>query len=83
MVTYALLTFVLAAVGGLVPASRVLRVKLAPRPPLSLLHAALGATGLLLLIAILLQLVHLQPLAPSGLSLLLDAGGFLALAAGG
>jgi hypothetical protein len=54
MTTYALLAFALAAVGGLILASRVLRAKLAPWS-LSLLHAALGATGLLLLIAILLQ----------------------------
>lgn len=82
MIACTLLAFALAAVGGLVPASRVLRARLASWP-LSLLHVALGATGLLLLIAILLQLVHLQPLAPNGLSLLLDAGGALALAAGG
>ncbi len=54
MVTYALLVFAVAAIGGLVLASRVLRAKLAPWP-LSLLHAALGAIGLVLLIAILLQ----------------------------
>jgi len=143
MITYALLAFAIAAIGGLVLASQVLRAKLASWP-LSLLHAALGATGLLLLIVVLLQggapprilvgfvlllvaalggfflasfhpripegpalrdtylhmgtmivafmfftlrlllrLDHLQPLAPDGLSLLLDAGGFLALVAGG
>jgi uncharacterized membrane protein len=32
---------------------------------------------------LLLRLDHLQPLAPDGLSLFLDAGGFLALVAGG
>jgi uncharacterized membrane protein len=32
---------------------------------------------------LLLRLDHLQPLAPDSLSLVLDAGGFLALAAGG
>ncbi|OJY63519.1 MAG: hypothetical protein BGP16_01110 [Sphingobium sp. 66-54] len=32
---------------------------------------------------LLLRLDHLQPLPPDGLSLLLDAGGFLSLAAGG
>jgi uncharacterized membrane protein len=82
MITYALLAFAIAAIGGLVLASHVLRAKLASWP-LSLLHAALGATGLLLLIVVLLRLDLLQPLAPDGLSLLLDAGGFLALAAGG
>ena len=46
MITYALLAFAIAAIG--------LRAKLASWP-LSLLHAALGATGLLLLIVVLLQ----------------------------
>jgi uncharacterized membrane protein len=32
---------------------------------------------------LLLRIEHMQPLAPDGVSLLLDAGGFLALAAGG
>ena len=54
MIIYALLAFAIAAIGGLVLASHVLRAKLAPWP-LSLLHAALGATGLLLLIVLLLQ----------------------------
>ena len=54
MIIYALLAIAITAIGGLVLASHVLRAKLAPWP-LSLLHAALGATGLLLLIAVLLQ----------------------------
>ena len=48
MLTYAVVAFAIAALGGLVLASSVLRGKLAPWP-LSLLHAALGAAGLILL----------------------------------
>lgn len=54
MLNYALLAFAIAAVGGLVLASRVLRNKLAPCA-LSIIHALLGATGLILLVVILLQ----------------------------
>jgi len=49
MVTTALIVFAVAAVGGLALASFVLRGRLAPWA-LSVLHAALGAVGLLLLI---------------------------------
>lgn len=49
MLTYAVVVFAIGAVGGLALASFVLRGKLAPWA-LSLLHAALGALGLLLLI---------------------------------
>ncbi|HEX5998853.1 MAG TPA: hypothetical protein VFZ16_05570 [Hyphomicrobiaceae bacterium] len=76
MVTYALLVFAVAAIGGLVLASRVLRAKLAPWP-LSLLHAALGAIGLVLLIAILLQGSASQRVLISFVLLLIAAlGGF-------
>lgn len=54
MITYALLVLAIGAVGGLVLASRVLRDRLAPWV-LSVLHALLGATGLVLLILILLR----------------------------
>jgi hypothetical protein len=47
--TVAIIVFALGALGGLVLASYVLRAKLAPWA-LSLLHAALGAIGLLLVI---------------------------------
>jgi len=47
MLTIAVLVFAIGAVGGLVLANSVLRGKLAPWA-LSLLHAALGATGLVL-----------------------------------
>lgn len=54
MLTVALIVFAVAAVGGLVLALHVLRGKFAPWP-LSLLHAALGATGLALLLFAVLQ----------------------------
>ena len=50
MVVYALIVFAIGALGGLTLAGMyVLQGRLAPWP-LSLVHAALGATGLLLLI---------------------------------
>lgn len=54
MLTYALIVFVVAALGGLVLASSVLRGRLAPWA-ISILHALLGACGLLLLIVTVLQ----------------------------
>lgn len=54
MLTYAVIVFAIAALGGLVLASSVLRGKLAPWA-LSLLHALLGATGLVL---VLLEVVN-------------------------
>lgn len=49
MLGSAVIVFAIAALGGLVLASFVLRGRLAPWP-LSLLHAALGALGLILVI---------------------------------
>jgi hypothetical protein len=49
MLTYAVIVFAVGALGGLVLASSVLRGRLAPWG-LSLLHAALGAIGLILVI---------------------------------
>jgi hypothetical protein len=49
MLTYAVIIFAIGALGGLVLASSVLRGQLAPWA-LSLLHAGLGAVGLLLVI---------------------------------
>ncbi|HEY5802651.1 MAG TPA: hypothetical protein VIT62_03965 [Lysobacter sp.] len=49
MLTAALIVFAIAAMGGLFLASHVLRGRLAPWV-VSVLHALLGATGLLLLI---------------------------------
>jgi hypothetical protein len=49
MLTYALIVFAIGALGGVYLAGHVLREKLAPWP-VSLLHASLGAIGLLLVI---------------------------------
>jgi hypothetical protein len=49
MLLYAVLIFAIAAIGGLVLASSVLRGKLAPWA-VSMLHALLGASGLVLMI---------------------------------
>ena len=49
MLTYALIVFAIGALGGLFLANHVLRGRLAPWS-ISLLHAALGAIGLLLVI---------------------------------
>lgn len=54
MLTYAVIVFAIAAVGGVILASRVLTGRLAPWA-LSIIHALLGAAGLLLLIVQLLQ----------------------------
>jgi hypothetical protein len=54
MIDYVLLVFAIAAVGGLILAAHVLRGKFAPWA-LSLLHALLGAVGLILLITMLAQ----------------------------
>lgn len=54
MLTYAVIIFAVAAAGGLVLASSVLRGHLAPWP-LSLLHAGLGAAGLVLLIMAVME----------------------------
>ncbi|HEU4707709.1 MAG TPA: hypothetical protein VFS17_00165 [Methylophilaceae bacterium] len=50
MITYAVIAFAIAAVGGIVLASRVLTGRFAPWA-LSVVHALLGAAGLLFLIA--------------------------------
>lgn len=54
MLTTALIVFAIAAVGGLFLASRVLRGHLAPWA-ISILHALLGASGLILLILTVVQ----------------------------
>lgn len=76
MLAYALIVFAVAAVGGLVLAAHVLRGKFAPWA-LSLLHAALGATGLVLLVVLLARGAASRPVV-TGLAVLLLAalGGF-------
>ena len=54
MLIYALIVFAVAALGGLVLASSVLRGRLAPWA-ISILHALLGASGLVLLVVSVLQ----------------------------
>ncbi|WP_193175299.1 hypothetical protein [Oricola nitratireducens] len=54
MIIYAVIVFAIAALGGLFLAGHVLRDRLAPWA-ISLLHAGLGALGLILLIAALVQ----------------------------
>lgn len=54
MLTTALIVFAIAAIGGLFMASRVLRGHLAPWA-ISILHALLGASGLILLILTIVQ----------------------------
>ena len=54
LTTYALIVFAIGALGGLILASSVLRGRFAPWS-LSLLHALLGASGLLLLILAVVQ----------------------------
>lgn len=76
MLIYALMIFAIAALGGLVLAAHVLRGKFAPWA-LSLLHALLGASGLIVLVVLVLQGAAPQRLL-AGFALLLVAalGGF-------
>lgn len=76
MLTYAIIIFAVAAVGGLVLATYVLRNKLAPWA-LSILHALLGATGLILLLILLLKGSAPQQVLPGFVLMLIAAlGGF-------
>ncbi|MER1939868.1 hypothetical protein ABS755_04065 [Castellaniella sp. FW104-16D08] len=76
MLTVAIIVFAIAAVGGLILASRVLRDKFAPWV-LSLLHALLGAVGLILLIITLAEGAASQPVLVGFILLLIAAlGGF-------
>lgn len=76
MLTYALIIFAIAAAGGLVLASSVLRGKLAPWA-ISILHALLGATGLALLIATVLQgVAPARATAALGILVVAALGGF-------
>ncbi|HEY8683850.1 MAG TPA: hypothetical protein VIM06_11820 [Rhodanobacter sp.] len=76
MLIYAIVIFAIAAVGGLVLASSVLRGKLAPWA-ISVLHALLGASGLVLLILEVLKGATPARLAAAlGLLVLAALGGF-------
>lgn len=77
MITYAVIIFALAALGGLYLAAHVLRDRFAPWA-ISLLHAGLGALGLILLIAALVQGTTSQAVLIGFVILLVAAlGGFL------
>lgn len=74
---HALIAFAIAALVGLYLASHVLRAKFAPWVA-SLLHAAFGATGLVVLIVLLLQGSATQSiLIGFGVLVLAALGGFL------
>ena len=78
MLKLAVLIFAIGAVGGLVMATRVLRGQFAPWA-LSLLHAALGATGLVLTaIVVLGKSADVPSIVPIALLILVVAalGGF-------
>jgi hypothetical protein len=76
MLSYALVVFAIGALGGVMLATYVLQGRLAPWP-LSLLHAGLGAVGLLLLIYAALT-TGISPMALAALVVLAIAalGGF-------
>lgn len=77
MITYAIIVFAVAALGGLYLAGHVLRDRMAPWA-VSLLHAGLGALGLVLLIAALLEGEASRALQVGFAVLLVAAlGGFL------
>ncbi|GJL76768.1 hypothetical protein [Nitrosomonas sp.] len=54
MLTYAIVIFAIAAAGGVFMATKVFSGQLAPWP-LSIVHALLGATGLIMLIMMVLE----------------------------
>lgn len=54
MLTYLILVLAIAAVGGIFLASKIFSGQLAPWP-VSILHALLGATGLIMLIMLILD----------------------------
>jgi len=75
MLNYALIIFAIAALGGLLLAASVLRNKLAPWA-LSIAHALLGASGLILLIMIVLKGSPGRVTAALGILIVAALGGF-------
>lgn len=76
MLTYALLIFAVAALGGLVLAASVLRGRMAPWA-ISIVHALLGASGLVLLLLVVLQgTASGRATAALGVLVLAALGGF-------
>lgn len=77
MLTNAIILFAIAAVGGLFLASKVLTGKLAPWA-VSIVHALLGATGLIVLLSIVMSGQGSSRLtAALGLLVVAALGGFL------
>ncbi|MCK4742754.1 MAG: hypothetical protein KAT25_02915 [Sulfuriflexus sp.] len=76
MLTYAIILLAITAVGGLVLAASVLREKLAPWP-LSIVHALLGAAGLVILVLLALgESTSMQSTVALGLLVVAALGGF-------
>ena len=76
MLTYALMCFALGAMGGLVLAAHVLKGRFAPWA-VSVLHALLGASGLVLLVVLVMQgTASSRVMAALGLLVLAALGGF-------
>jgi hypothetical protein len=75
MLNYALIVFAIAALGGLLLAASVLRNKLAPWA-LSIVHALLGASGLILLVMIVLKGAPDRITIALGILIVAALGGF-------
>jgi hypothetical protein len=75
MLTYALIAFAIAAVGGLLLAASVLRNRLAPWA-LSIVHALLGATGLGLVLVALMRGAGTLVMAGFAILAIAALGGF-------
>ena len=76
MLSTAAIVFAVAALGGIVLAAHVLRGKFAPWA-LSLLHAALGAAGIVLVLVTVIQGARGSAALALGLFVLAALGGFL------
>ncbi len=79
---YALGVFAVAAIGGLIMANNIFNGKLAPWP-LSLLHAALGATGLVLVLLAVMSSMGQAASGAGGNAGIITAGILLVTALGG
>ena len=75
MLNTAAVVFAIAALGGIVLASQVLRGKFAPWM-LSLLHAALGAAGIVLVLVTVIQGLRGSAALALGLFVVAALGGF-------
>ena len=75
MLKIAVLVFAIGAIGGLVMAMRVLRGQMAPWA-LSLLHAALGAAGIVLVLVTVIQGLRGNAALALGLFVVAALGGF-------